>query len=364
MKMKPYSILFLAFFSLHSAIAASVLVTKDGITKEVPAADLSQLAIAQHEHSSFCGGFVTSFEGEEFNQPALKRNELFLNYSINRAVDVQKLLPQVSEARLLSTNIWFSSYETRHYLSSTGTKAMQDLGNKWMGMTKHLNFASIEFIKHKGFNQPSVVLTFQGVTNDTIIIGGHGDSINKDKDSINAPAPGSDDNASGISVITELIHILANNDYRPHNTIKFMAYAAEEVGLIGSMDISGRFDAKEVSVLGVMQFDGTNYKGSKDLAMVLVSDGTSPEQNKFVGTLIDTYLKVGWRYDECGYACSDSYSWTYRGYPASFPAESRIKEENPRIHTADDTIETSKNSSAHSVNFVKLGLSFIVELDK
>ena len=98
--------------------------------------------------------------------------------------------------------------------------------------------------------------------------------------------------------------------------------------------------------------------------MVLIKDHTNQEQNKFLGSLIDTYLRVPWRYDTCGYACSDSYSWTYRGFPASFPAEARIKEENSHIHTAEDTLGVSSNSSSHSLNFAKLGIAYVVELDK
>lgn len=121
---------------------------------------------------------------------------------------------------------------------------------------------------------------------------------------------------------------------------------------------------KRKKIKGVIQFDGTNFKGSPDISIALINDLTDSGQNKFLGKLIDTYLKVPWEYDKCGYACSDSYSWTYRGYPASFPSESRISQENKNIHSARDTLAVSLNSASHSVIFAKLGLAYVVELDK
>lgn len=363
--------LFLAFVLTQSVFALPVTVTIPDLstkiltTMQVPSSDLGTLAENQHHKSSYCGGFVASFNGEVFDSPSHQKNiGAFLNYTIARKELVTQLMDQVSEPRLLANIEWFSSYPTRFYLSASGIQAMQDLSLKWTALVKHLSFAKVELVRHKNYKQPSVILTLQGETNDVIVVGGHGDSINKNDNKVNAIAPGADDNASGISVITEVIHILSQNEYKPHNTIKFMAYAAEEVGLLGSMDISDRFDDLAVNVLGVIQFDGTNFKGSKDLAMVLIKDNTSQEQNKFLGSLIDTYLIVPWRYDVCGYACSDHYSWSYRGYPASFPAESRIKEENSSIHSELDTLAISHGSASHSVNFAKLALSYVVELDK
>jgi leucyl aminopeptidase len=363
-------VILLSLFFADTVFALPVTVTRPMGTQnllrsvEVSSSNLSSLSEKLHQNSNRCGGFVASFEGEVFNSPAKINSMPFNVYTIDRAQMVSNLMDQVSEPRLLANIEWFSSYPTRYYLSASGIKAMQDLAHKWAKMAKHLNFASIELIYHKNFKQPSVVLTLQGETDDVIVVGGHGDSINSDDEKINAKSPGADDNASGISVITEVILILTQNDYRPRNTVKFMAYAAEEVGLLGSMDISGRFEDARINVKGVIQFDGTNFKGSKNLGMVLINDHTDGKQNIFIGSLIDKYLKIPWNYDLCGYACSDSYSWTYRGFPASFPAESLVKEENPHIHTALDTLDVSENSAIHSVNFAKLGVAYVIELDK
>ncbi len=65
-----------------------------------------------------------------------------------------------------------------------------------------------------------------------ILIGAHYDSISIDPNDFNYPAPGANDNASGVAALIEMASILAQ---RPHRaTIVFVAFAAEEVGRMGS----------------------------------------------------------------------------------------------------------------------------------
>ena len=326
--------------------------------------NLDSLSQLVHEKQGHCGGFLTSFTEQIHHQPAQASFNTLSLYGLSRGDQVREYLQEVSEERIFETIQWFSSYPTRYYTTESGIKAMEDLADKWRSIVKDLNFAKVELVHHKKWKQPSVVLTLTGINKDVIIIGGHGDSINTDENTPHAHAPGADDNASGISVITEVIKVLSLKGYRPQNTIKFMAYAAEEVGLLGSMDLALKYQEEKIPVKGVLQFDGTNYRGSKQFEMVLISDGTDQVQNKFLGMLLDTYLKIRWSYDKCGYACSDHYSWTYHGFPASFPAEAKVREENPHIHTAEDTLSVSNNSAAHSVNFAKLGIAYVLELDK
>ncbi len=326
--------------------------------------NLDELSQLVHEKQGHCGGFLTSFTEQIHHQPTQVSYNTLSLYELSKGDQVREYLQEVSENRIFETIEWFSSYPTRYYTTKTGIKAMEDLAVKWRNIVKDLSFAKVELVHHQKWKQPSVVLTLTGIKNDVIIIGGHGDSINTDENTPLSHAPGADDNASGISVITEVIKVLSLKGYQPQNTIKFMAYAAEEVGLLGSMDLALKYQEAKIPVKGVLQFDGTNYRGSKQFEMVLISDGTDQVQNKFLGMLLDTYLKIRWSYDKCGYACSDHYSWTYHGFPASFPAEAKVREENPHIHTAEDTLSVSNNSAAHSVNFAKLGIAYVLELDK
>lgn len=331
------------------------------VSFKVPKNELNSISLYNHKNKRFCGGFVVSKKPLNKNR---NKNIPNLNpYSVNRDELVTKLLTQVSEPKILSFIEYFSSYFTRYYLSKEGVKAMIDLSNRWAKLTSHRSDVEVKLHYHDDWPQPSVILTIKGSTDEKIIIGGHGDSINTDDEGIHSASPGADDNASGISVITEVIRVLVDNNYKPKNDITFMAYSAEEVGLRGSMEIAKEYADAGTIVKGVLQIDGVNFNGS-DIQIALIEDNTDQKQNHFIGSLIDKYLNVSWGYDTCEYACSDHYSWSYNGFIASYPFESNLEDENPRIHTAEDTLAVSNNSADHAVYFAKLGIAYVIELDK
>jgi leucyl aminopeptidase len=338
--------------------------TSNGLVSfKIAKSELNSISLHNHKTKRFCGGFVVTKKPLNLKK---SRNKNFLNlntYTIDRPELVSKLFKEISEPKIRDFIEYFSSYFTRYYLADEGVKAMIDLSKHWEKLTAHRNDIKVKLHYHDDWPQPSVILTIKGSTKESIIIGGHGDSINTDDEGVHSPSPGADDNASGISVITEAIRILVHTNYKPKNDITFMAYSAEEVGLRGSMEIAQEYAEQDRPVKGVLQIDGVNYNGS-EIKIALIDDNTDQKQNLFIGNLIDQYLKVSWGYDTCEYACSDHYSWSYHGYTASYPFESKIAEENPRIHTADDTLVVSKNSADHAVHFAKLTLAYIVELDK
>ena len=177
-----------------------------------------------------------------------------------------------------------------------------------------------------------------------------------------ADAPGADDDASGVASLTEVIRVLLAGNYQPRRTIKFMAYAAEEVGLRGSADIAKRFKQQQAKVVGALQLDMTNYQGDAQ-DIFLFTDYTNAAQNTFLANLAKTYLpslKVG--YSQCGYACSDHASWNAQGYAASFPFESSFDNSNPYIHSRNDTLASSGNQAKHALKFSQLALAYAVEL--
>lgn len=152
--------------------------------------------------------------------------------------------------------------------------------------------------------------------------------------------------------------------YRPQRTIKFMAYAAEEVGLLGSKEIANEFKKQGVNVVGVVQFDMTNFKGTADKDIVFMTDYTNQAQTTFMGKLIDKYVQVAWGYSKCGYGCSDHASWHNAGYPASMPFESTMGDMNHKIHTKNDLIDNSGSTADHAEKFAKLAVAFAVEMGK
>jgi bacterial leucyl aminopeptidase len=95
----------------------------------------------------------------------------------------------------------------------------------------------------------------------------------------------------------------------------------------------------------------------------LMNDNIDPDLQEFAKSLIDEYLSIG--YDDstgCGYGCSDHASWNEHGYPAVMPFETVFGDDNPVIHSADDTVEADGFSWDHSFEYAKLAVAFAVEL--
>ena len=201
-----------------------------------------------------------------------------------------------------------------------------------------------------------------GKRDEIVVLGGHLDSI-ASWSGEDARAPGADDNASGIAVLTEALRILAEAGFRPERTVQFIGYAAEEVGLRGSQDLARQYAQQGRKVAGVIQFDMTNFKGSPE-EIYLLSDNVDPGLSALLGRLIDAYIGVRWSATNCGYACSDHASWTRSGFPASAAFESSMDDMNGNIHSARDTLANSGGNAAHSVAFAKLAVAFAAEVAK
>lgn len=216
--------------------------------------------------------------------------------------------------------------------------------------------------------QASVVLTITGTQkpSQVVVLGAHLDTVNWNdaggQSHETSRAPGADDDASGVAGLTETLRVLVANGYKPSRTIQLMAYAGEEFGLYGSNYIARDYANRNVDVVGMLQLDMTNYKGSAG-DIYLEDDYTDAQQNQFVESLVNTYLpQLTVVHDRCGYACSDHASWHNQGYPSSMPFESRLNDANPYIHSSRDTYANSGNQAQHALKFTRLALAFAVEL--
>ena len=332
---------------------------------------LSSLSSIMHRNFNRCGGYFLHknySEGKNYlnkgEEYSLIEKSNFENFEINQQDRIKPLLELVNEKKILAVIEKLTKFHNRYYQSETGYQSQQWLKGKWEEITQGRSDIKVEFFNHS-WKQPSIILTIDGTEKpqEIVVIGGHADSIAGWWGRIRARAPGADDNASGMGTITEVLRLLVEGSYRPKRTIKFMAYAAEEVGLLGSKEIAKKMKETNQNVVGVMQLDMTNFNGS-DLDIVMMDDFTNADQNRFIGNLIDEYVKVSWGYDSCGYACSDHASWTAEGFPASMPFEAKKNDMNKKIHTANDTIEVSRNSASHASHFAKLGLSYLIEMAK
>jgi leucyl aminopeptidase len=335
--------------------------------------DVPALSGMMHHTFQRCGGFIVHNSKEEaletlHNVEGRKfaKNFDFIDYTITEGERVENMVSMVQEFGIRSTIEKLSSFKNRYYKADTGVQSQAWIKSHWEKLSQGRSDVKVEYYKHSKWPQPSVVMTIEGTTraDEIIVIGGHADSIAGFWGGARARAPGADDNASGIATITEVIKISMDSSYTPTRTIKFMAYAAEEVGLLGSKEIAGDFKKAGKRVVGVLQLDMTNFKGSKNYDIVFMEDYTNAAQNKYLGKLIDTYVKVPWGYSKCGYGCSDHASWHNQGFPASIPFESTKGDMNNKIHTSRDLIDVSGSTADHAAKFAKLAVAYLVEMGK
>ncbi|POB00275.1 aminopeptidase [Chromobacterium sinusclupearum] len=336
---------------------------------QVDEALLPKLSDAIHDKLRHCGGYIVHGSLKEaraaLNGPAAPLAALKApSYAIDNQATVNKLLPQLQDSNVLATIQSLSSYQNRFYTTSHGVNASNWIASQWKQLAGNRGDVTVEQISHAGWPQKSVILTIKGTDNaaETVVLGGHLDSTVGNGTGESSRAPGADDDASGVASLTEVARVLLAGNYQPRRTIKFMAYAAEEVGLRGSADIAKRFKQQQTKVVGALQLDMTNYQGDEQ-DIFLFTDYTNAAQNTFLANLAKAYLPdltVG--YSQCGYACSDHASWTAQGYAASFPFESSFDNSNPYIHTRNDTLANSDSQARHALKFSQLALAYAVEL--
>jgi leucyl aminopeptidase len=345
------------------------------VLSRISAHQLTELSEFVHRNEKRCGGYFAFDSKAEAD--AFLRNErsaqalttLAVSYTIDNQATVTPWLSQASEPNIRSTISHLSTaYPNRYYASSYGTTAANWIRDTWLGLAHGRSDVSAELFTSCSNcgGQPSVILTIQGseLPNEIVVLGGHLDSISNSGTGNSMQAPGADDDASGIASLTEVLRIAMAGGWKPKRTVKFMGYAAEEVGLRGSAAIASSFKSQGKNVVGVLQLDMTDYRGSSPYHMQLISDYSNGPLQQFLRDLFDGYLKpmgmVRGVYT-CGYGCSDHASWTANGFPSAMMYEGG---DYPYLHTTADDLPHLGNTATPAVALTQLGLAFLGELGK
>lgn len=350
------------------------------VIAETRADRLGEIGRYVHVRERRCGGFFAfpsrvqaeAFVSADRSRQAMTKS-LLASYTLDNQDTVNHWMPQVQEQRLYDTINHLSSYRNRYYASSFGKTSAEWIRTHWQSLATGRSDITTELFTACAncSTQPSVILTITGwdLPNEVVVLGAHLDSINaNNRTDLNQLAPGADDDASGIATLTETLRIALSEGWRPRRTVKFMGYAAEEVGLRGSNAIAQSFRTSGVNVVGVLQLDMTNYKSGAVPDMNLIADYSNADLKNFSITLFDTYLApMGLTRGSvtCGYACSDHASWTNAGYPAAMMFEAGDPNGDfPYIHTTSDTLATMGESAQHSVKFAQFALAYLAETAK
>ena len=166
-------------------------------------------------------------------------------------------LVQVSEPSIRASIAQLEGFHNRYFASATGAEAAAWIRDQWLTLAAGRD--DVDAVLFTDCNdcggQPSVILTIEGnaLADENVVLGAHLDSVNwASGDPSTARAPGADDDASGVATLTEILRVAMATGYRPARTVRFMAYAAEEVGLNGSQAIAASFADAGVTVVGAL----------------------------------------------------------------------------------------------------------------
>ena len=328
-------------------------------------AEIDQLAVAAHAANNSCGSLELVGGINLIDQATVTLIPPL--YATAVKVDgVAAVIPKVNDAmitRLAATIQQLEALATRFHTSTTGA-TVPALVQQMITDAAAGNIAGIRYqqITHASTPQKSLVVTIPGAndpqaTGPVVIIGAHLDSINKTD--IKGAAPGADDDASGIATIVEITRQIADGHLKFQRTIELHAYAAEEVGLIGSAEIAAGYGAAKRQVASMMQLDMDSWAAkSASQTIYLVENDTSFTLRRYAKALLNNYLGGDYIARALKAGTSDHRAWRNAGYATLFPFEDPT-DYNESLHAPQDTSNTI-NNKALTGRFVQLGLTYLI----
>ncbi|MDQ6423441.1 M20/M25/M40 family metallo-hydrolase [Paenibacillus sp. LHD-117] len=259
--------------------------------------------------------------------------------------------------------------------SAAGAYILQ--GFKKLGMTAELQPFEYQFAEDgELLHSANVVATKPGLSTRVVYVGGHYDSVEAGK--------GADDNASGIGVMLEAAQALSNVE-TPY-TIKFIAFGAEEVGLIGSEHYVSGMTAEEIDnavaminldslavgddmlIYGNSGTDGFVRELGLDIAERLeldVSTQTGLNPLYPAGTTIDASDHVPFKYAGIPYGYLESTNWAL----GEMDGYTQTEKDGEVWHTEKDTLAfISENYPGrieeHLSTFTQLLIGILLEIEE
>lgn len=250
---------------------------------------------------------------------------------------IQALVDQVDESNIEATVVSLSSLFTRRSTEPGGTTAQNQIQAtlNGLGLTTSLQQFNPAFARNVVAEIPGIV-----DPNKVVVIGAHYDTINL-QDGAGSNSPGSDDNASGTGGVLEAARIFAGAGSFKY-TLRFILFAGEESGLLGSNFDSGQSLSNGEEIIGMLNMDMISYRAPGDTRDVdFATNNTSAGLTAFCDQIGELYVP-DWASSMgiLGAGSSDHASYNADGWPAVFFFED-LGQFYGQIHTANDVYPTS-----------------------
>lgn len=263
--------------------------------------------------------------------------------AVGAAPNITALINQIESDRLMMHVRTLSGFHTRHVNSP------QNRSDFGVGAAKNYIMRQFEEIQASSqgalyvfphefdiewagvrSRQTNVVAILSGteIGAGTIIIGAHYDSRANDNNDGMGYAPGANDNATGVAALIEVARVMAQ---RPHrSTVIFVAFAAEEVGRLGSIafvnDYVKRNNIDLITYINVDAIGSQTYANGtvNDRQMRVFSKGPDTSRSRQIARTTNLVafnyvpnleIVVEDAYDRLG-RYGDHFSFEEAGYPS------------------------------------------------
>ena len=245
------------------------------------------------------------------------------------AAFIRSVVGQISEDELRSSVLDLQNFGTR-YDASEGNKAASLY---IMEKLKSLGLPEVSFDEFSYYNEltgsfeaaRNVVASKQGLQTPEkiIVLGAHFDSISRhapdgrisalDKEN---PAPGADDNATGVAALLAAARVLSSLE--PSLTIRFCAFSAEEGGIHGGAHYAAECARKNEDIIAMINLDMIGYADQEPEDIDIFSNMKSEWLLNHIVNIAPVYtpgLPVYRRVDD-SFDGSDHGPFWNNGYPA------------------------------------------------
>lgn len=277
-----------------------------------------------------------------------------------------KFNSEINADSLKSVVTWMQEMGTRFALAENRKNVAKNIKKRFerLGYTNVRldSFAIYKIYRDVSYQQwqYNVIASISGsVYPDSIcIIGGHYDNILKTGDPFNK-VPGANDNASGVAAAIEIARVFKTNNYEPENTIEFIAFGAEEIGLFGSYAYANeaRINSKKIKLM--LNNDMISFNPSLNKAdwSVNIMDYDNSHNLRKEAEVISSHFTDLRTYNYNTYnKQSDSYPFFVNGFKALFFISATS---DPYYHTLDDTAD--KYNFEFCREIVKLNCAILID---
>lgn len=256
---------------------------------------------------------------------------------------IHSLLNDIRSDSLEAAVLWLQNMGTRFALADNHRKVANMIKSRFIRMG-YLNTRVDSFPVNKTYRdinyeqwQYNIIAFIEGTMypDSLCIIGGHYDNILKSDDPFNI-VPGANDNASGVAAAMEIARVFKYNNFSPRNSIMFIAFGAEEIGLWGSINFAANPHEFSQKIKFILNHDMIAYEPENDPSawcVNILDYDNSHNLRADAEKICASFTKLNFRNDNANNKKSDSYPFFTNGYKALFFASDKV---DPNYHTLND----------------------------